>query len=99
MTLWATERRKIFNTELVHDAFANYCRRGCDHNIAVGRDVLMPDHTHFFIQGNPNFDLGVWIRGLKRVVAAAVAGGRVSHSVKTRALSFQSRSDERSLVH
>ena len=23
-----------------------------------------------------NFDLGVWIRGLKRVVAAAVSGGR-----------------------
>ena len=50
-------------------------------------------------KGIQNFDLGVWIRGLKRVVAVAVAGGRVSHSVKTRALSFQSRSDERSLVH
>jgi len=36
----------------------------------------MPDHIHFFVQGNPNFNLGVWIRGLKRVVAAAVAGGR-----------------------
>ena len=76
VTLCAAERRRLFNTAEVHDAFANYCRRALDHNITVGRYVLMPDHIHFFVQGNPNFDLGVWIRGLKRVVAAAVAGGR-----------------------
>ena len=36
----------------------------------------MPDHIHFFVQGNPNFNLGLWVRGLKRAVAAAVTGGR-----------------------
>jgi len=36
----------------------------------------MPDHIHFFVQGDLSFDLGLWIRGLKRVVAAAVSGGR-----------------------
>jgi REP element-mobilizing transposase RayT len=36
----------------------------------------MPDHLHFFVQGDPNFDLGLWLRELKRVVATAVGGGR-----------------------
>ena len=36
----------------------------------------MPDHIHLFVQGDPRFDLGRWIGGLKRVVAAAVTGGR-----------------------
>jgi putative transposase len=67
---------EILNTEEVHDAFTDYCRRALNHSIAGGRYVLMPDHIHFFVQGNSNFNLGLWIRGLKRVVAAAVAGGR-----------------------
>ena len=36
----------------------------------------MPDHIHFFVAGDHEFDLGMWVRGLKRVVAAAVTGGR-----------------------
>ena len=44
--------------------------------MAVGRYVLMPDHIHFFVAGDHEFDLGMWVRGLKRVVAAAVTGGR-----------------------
>jgi REP element-mobilizing transposase RayT len=36
----------------------------------------MPDHIHLFVTGGPEFNLGIWVRGLKRVVAAAVAGGR-----------------------
>jgi REP element-mobilizing transposase RayT len=76
VTLCAAERRKIFNRNEVRDAFVNYCRRGLNRKITVGRYVLMPDHIHFFVQGDLSFDLGLWIRGLKRVVAAAVTGGR-----------------------
>lgn len=36
----------------------------------------MPDHIHLFVRGGPEFNLGLWVRGLKRVVAAAVIGGR-----------------------
>jgi len=28
-----------------------------------------------FVAGDHEFDLGMWVRGLKRVVAAAVTGG------------------------
>ena len=37
---------------------------------------MMPDHIHLFVAGGRDFDLGLWMRGLKRVVAAAVTGGR-----------------------
>jgi putative transposase len=36
----------------------------------------MPDHLHLFVRGTIDFKLGAWIGGLKRVVAAAVTGGR-----------------------
>lgn len=28
----------------------------------------MPDHIHLFVAGSVEFDLGIWIRGLKRAV-------------------------------
>jgi putative transposase len=76
VTICAAERREFFDIAQVDDAFVNYGRRVHDYNIVVGRRVVMPNHLHFFVQGDPNFDLGLWIRGLKRVVAAAVVGGR-----------------------
>ena len=42
----------------------------------VGRYMTMPDHIHLFVAGEHKFDLGMWVRGLKRVVAAALTGGR-----------------------
>jgi len=46
-----------------------YCLRAADHNTGVGQYMLMPDHLHLFVRGGVEFDLGVWIRGLKRVVS------------------------------
>jgi len=62
--------------DLVHRALIGYGRIALDHNIALGRYVIMPDHIHLFVQGDPKFNLGRWIGGLKRVVVAAVTGGR-----------------------
>ena len=53
----------------------DYGKRGRD-GIALGRYVIMPDHIHLFVCGSDDFNLGIWVRGLKRVVAAAVTGGR-----------------------
>jgi putative transposase len=72
-TAW---RRKILANTRAHSAFIDYAKRALDHNVAVGRYVVMPDHIHLFVAGDHEFDLGLWVRGLKRVVAAAVAGGR-----------------------
>ena len=76
VTLCAARRRKVLANAGAHTAFLGYAKRGLDHNVAVGRYVIMPDHVHLFVAGDHEFDLGMWVRGLKRVVAAAVAGGR-----------------------
>jgi putative transposase len=76
VTFCTRRRQKILANTRAHGAFIDYAKRGLDHNVAVGRYVLMPDHIHFFVAGDHEFDLGMWERGLKRVVAAAVTGGR-----------------------
>ena len=75
VTFCTARRRKILANTRANRAFIDYAKRGLDHNMAVGRYVLMPDHIHFFVAGDHEFDLGMWVRGLKRVVAAAVTGG------------------------
>jgi len=72
-----------------HSALIGYGRKGIDRRFALGRYVIMPDHIHLSVSGGDDFDLGIWIRGLKRVVAAAVSGGR---SLNSPALSSAERS-------
>jgi len=76
LTLCTDNRRNILANEKVHAALLEYAQAGVAREVALGRYVVMPDHIHLFVQGSHNFDLGVWVRGLKRVVAAAVSGGR-----------------------
>ena len=76
VTFCTVRCRKILANTRAHRTFIDYAKRGLDHNAAVGRYVLMPDHIHFFVAGDHEFDLGMWVRWLKRVVAAAVTGGR-----------------------
>ena len=51
-------------------------RAQTSHNVAVGRYVIMPDHIHFFVAGDPDFKLGAWVGTLKRIVAKRVASPR-----------------------
>ncbi len=77
VTLCTADRKKIPASKKVYAALTNYGQLGIERGFALGRFVVMPDHIHFFVTGGDDFDLGLWIRGLKRVVAAAVTGGRV----------------------
>ena len=76
VTICANGRRKILATETVHAALLQYGQLGVERGFALGRYVIMPDHIHLFVSGTLDFNLGIWMRGLKRVVAAAVTGGR-----------------------
>jgi REP element-mobilizing transposase RayT len=76
VTFCTKDRVRELANDSVHGVFMEYGRRGVEREIALGRYVIMPDHVHFFIRGSIDFDLGLWVRGLKRVVAAAVTGGR-----------------------
>jgi putative transposase len=76
VTLCTQNRRKVLANAAVHSVLVDYGHGGLPNSCALGRYVIMPDHIHLFIAGADDFDLGVWVRGLKRVVAAAVSGGR-----------------------
>jgi len=43
-----------------------------ENRAAVGRYVIMPDHVHAFVCGGREFDVGLWVRGLKRVIRNAL---------------------------
>ena len=66
-------RRALLATAAVNHAFAHFAKRAySDHNIAVGRYVIMPDHIHLFVCGPDNFELGRWIGLLKQCLAKSV---------------------------
>jgi REP element-mobilizing transposase RayT len=50
----------------VHEAFRFFCFCAQEHDIAVGRYVLMPDHAHLFVAMPPRgIALAKWIQGLR----------------------------------
>jgi len=73
VTFCTRERRPILACGAVHEAFRRYGERGAVENrAAVGRYVIMPDHIHLFVCGGREFDVGLWVRGLKRAIANAI---------------------------
>jgi putative transposase len=74
VTFCTRDRRTIYELSRVEAAFVTYCTRAVNqHNVAVGRYVIMPDHIHFFVRGDPNFALSPWVGGLKRAISMAVS--------------------------
>jgi putative transposase len=57
----------------VHEAFRDFCFRAEDHNVAVGRYVLMPDHVHLFVF-IPEHDITLekWIHSLGAVIGKSL---------------------------
>jgi putative transposase len=76
VTLCTNSRRQLLANDAVHSAVVEYGWEAARRGIALGRYVILPDHIHLFVAGDVDFDLGIWVRVLKRVVAAAVSGGR-----------------------
>jgi REP element-mobilizing transposase RayT len=53
----------------IHAAFRSFCQRAHEHNAAVGRYVLMPDHVHLFIaMPSEGVTLTKWVQALKSVM-------------------------------
>ena len=76
VTLCTRDPRRQLADKAAHSALIGYGQKGIDRGFALGRYVIIPDHIHLSVSGGDDFDLGIWIHGLKRVVAAAVSGGR-----------------------
>ena len=73
VTFCTYERRKVLTSDAMHKAFITFATKAySDHNIAVGRYVIMPDHVHLFIRGPDDFELGHWIGMLKQNLARQI---------------------------
>lgn len=73
VTFCSRNRQKIDDLHRLTAAFRDYCTRAAGkYDVAVGRYVIMPDHVHLFVRGNPDFVLSSWVGGLKRAMSVAV---------------------------
>ena len=53
-------------------ALIRFAHVGEKRGIWLGRYVIMPDHVHLFVRGNPDFSLKQWVRMLKRDLSSAI---------------------------
>ena len=67
VTACTYRRRALLANPAVNVAFTSFSKRAYEeHNIAVGRYVIMPDHIHLFVCGPNHFELGRWMGMLKQ---------------------------------
>ncbi|MFZ1219703.1 MAG: transposase [Chthoniobacterales bacterium] len=72
ITFCTHQRQKWLASDQVHAAFVRFAERGLKNfNVAVGVYIIMPDHLHLFVCGDPEFLLFPWIGALKQVLAKA----------------------------
>jgi len=63
------KRRRILARTEIRKVFRSFCEQAQDHNIAVGRYVIMPDHLHLFAAFPPTEGtLPHWVQMLKTVL-------------------------------
>jgi putative transposase len=73
VTVCTYRRRKLLASSAVSEGLIRFADRAySDHNVAVGRYVIMPDHLHLFITGPDTFELGRWIGLLKQMLAKTI---------------------------
>jgi putative transposase len=78
VTACTYRRRPLLANDLLNRAFTKFAIRAYkEHNIAVGRYVIMPDHLHLFVCGPDDFRLGGWIGLLKQVLAKPIKTDRI----------------------
>jgi putative transposase len=76
VTFCTYRRRSILATKNVHDSFVAFGLQAAqNHNIAVGRYVIMPDHIHLFVCGDLHFHLGKWIKALRQALGKSISSG------------------------
>jgi REP element-mobilizing transposase RayT len=64
------DRTYLLARNEIHDVFYSFCERAQEHNIAVGRYVIMLDHIHLFVAFPiAGLTLSEWIHTLKTVLA------------------------------
>ena len=71
ITFCTRNREKILTDESIHQAFRRFTQKAQEnHDVLVGRYVIMPEHIHFFVKIDRSKSLGKWIGSLKRYIGA-----------------------------
>ena len=73
------KRRTLLARPEVHETFCIFCSKAREHDIAVGRYVIMPDHLHQFA-AFPIDGIGLpsWIQSLRTVIGKRLLRVKVS---------------------
>jgi len=70
LTVCTEPRRSILANEEIHDSFITFADRAEEYKVFVGRYVLMPDHTHFFVAFTPKSPtLSMWMKSWKNALS------------------------------
>ena len=63
------KRRHFLARPEVHEAFRIFCAKAQEHDVAVGRYVLMPNHVHLFAAfPTDGIALPSWVQSLRTVI-------------------------------
>jgi putative transposase len=69
VTFNTSKRESILARDEVHEAFCMFCTRAQEHDVAVGRYVIMPDHIHLFVAlPIDGMALPRWVQSLRNVI-------------------------------
>lgn len=70
VTFNTSRRQPLLDRSEIHDAFRTFALRAHEqYGVAVGRYVLMPDHTHLFVAfPNEGITVGKWVQSLRSVL-------------------------------
>ena len=65
-----TYRRQSFLAyDEVHESFCAFSTKAKEHDVAVGRYVIMPDHVHLFVVfPSHGITLATWVQSLRNVI-------------------------------
>ncbi|MES2476948.1 MAG: transposase [Verrucomicrobiota bacterium] len=70
ITTCTDHRQKLLADCASHVAFQQFCLKGRDRGVFVGRYVLMPDHLHLFVGIPPGeMTLSLWMKSLKNTMS------------------------------
>jgi REP element-mobilizing transposase RayT len=88
VTFCTRDRRRIPDLEKAQAALESYAQRGVDEfGAALGRYIIMPDHIHLFVSGDPEFVLSKWVAGLKRTISK-LSGSMASSGSRRSSITF-----------
>src|SRR6266536_906537 len=62
-------RQSLLACDEVHETFCAFSTKAKEHDIAVGRYVIMPDHVHLFVAfPSHGITLAPWVQSLRNVI-------------------------------